>query len=140
MSRRNRCIPEMILVALLLSTLAPAALLAPAVEAAVPGASQEGQPSQAVQRVRITAERFYFTPSRIKVKKGTIVEIVAESEDTSHGFHIPAAGIEALIPARGKGELRLRFEATQAGTYIFECSRPCGAGHNTMRGVILVEE
>jgi len=140
MKPTDHCISEMILVALLLYALAPAALFAPAVEAAVPEAgqvAQVAQPSQTVQRVRIAAERFYFTPSRIK---GTIVEIVAESEDTSHGFHIPAAGIDALIPARGKGELRLRFEATQAGTYIIECSRPCGAGHNTMRGVIIVEE
>lgn len=102
--------------------------------------SQEVPPGMPVQQVRITVERFSFTPSRIKVKKGTIVEIVAESEDTSHGFHLPAAGIEGLIPARGKGELRVRLEATQAGRYLFECSRPCGAGHNTMRGVLIVEE
>ena len=93
-----------------------------------------------VQRIRVTAERFSFTPSRIKVKTGTIVEIVAESEDTSHGFHLPDAGLDEQIPARGKGELQLRFEATEAGTYFFECSRPCGAGHNTMRGTIVVED
>jgi len=93
-----------------------------------------------IQRIRVTAERFSFTPSRIKVKTGTIVEIVGESEDTSHGFHLADAGIDAEIPARGKGELRLRFEASEAGTYFFECSRPCGAGHNTMRGTIVVED
>ena len=90
--------------------------------------------------IRVTAERFSFTPSRIKVAPGTIVEIVAESEDTTHGFHLADAGIDEQIPARGKGELRLRFEATEAGTYFFECSRPCGAGHNTMRGTIIVED
>ncbi len=93
-----------------------------------------------VQQIYITAERFSYTPSRIRIKKGTIVEIIAESEDTSHGFHIPTAGIEGVIPARGKGEMRLRFEAVESGTYIFECSRPCGAGHNTMRGVLIVED
>jgi len=90
--------------------------------------------------IRVTAERFYFVPSRIKVATGTVVEIVAESEDTTHGFHLPDAGLDEQIPARGKGELRIRFEATQAGTYFFECSRPCGAGHNTMRGTIIVED
>ena len=97
-------------------------------------------PGQPVVVIRVTAERFSFTPSLIKVAAGTIVEIVAESEDTTHGFHLADAGIDEQIPARGKGELRLRFEATEAGTYFFECSRPCGAGHNTMRGTIIVEE
>jgi cytochrome c oxidase subunit 2 len=96
--------------------------------------------SQPVVEIRVTAERFSFTPSLVRVAVGTIVEIVAESEDTTHGFHLADAGIDEQIPARGKGELRLRFEATQAGTYFFECSRPCGAGHNTMRGTIIVEE
>jgi len=103
-------------------------------------ASSQGAAEQPVQRIRVTAERFSFTPSRIKVKTGTIVEIVGESEDTSHGFHLADAGIDTEIPARGKGELRLRFEAAEAGTYFFECSRPCGAGHNTMRGTIVVED
>jgi len=96
--------------------------------------------AQPFVEIHVTAERFSFTPSRMKVAAGTIVEIVAESEDTTHGFHLADAGIDEQIPARGKGELRLRFAATQAGTYFFECSRPCGAGHNTMRGTIIVED
>ena len=87
------------------------------------GAVVAGRPStgplqetagQPVVVIRVTAERFSFTPSQIKVATGTIVEIVAESEDTTHGFHLADAGIDEQIPARGKGELRLRFEATQA--------------------------
>jgi cytochrome c oxidase subunit 2 len=103
-------------------------------------ASFQDAAERPVQRIRVTAERFSFTPSRIKVKTGAIVEIVGESADTSHGFHLADAGIDTEIPARGKGELRLRFEAAEAGTYFFECSRPCGAGHNTMRGTIVVED
>jgi cytochrome c oxidase subunit 2 len=89
--------------------------------------------------VNITAERFSFTPSRIKVKQGMVVEFVITSEDTDHGFRIPAAGIDAAVPQQGKGELRVRFEARQKGRYVFDCSRPCGAGHNMMRGEIIVE-
>ena len=103
-------------------------------------ASNQEPAAQPFVEIRVTAERFSFTPSLIKVAAGTIVEIVAESEDTTHGFHLADAGIDEQVPARGKGELRLRFEATQAGTYFFECSRPCGAGHNTMRGTIIVED
>ncbi len=116
---------------IVLAILAAALLAAPV---------QEAQAPAPVQQIYISAERFSYTPSRIRVKKGTIVEIIAESEDTSHGFRIPEAGIEGIIPARGKGEMRLRFKAVESGTYIFECSRPCGAGHNTMRGVLIVED
>ena len=108
--------------------------------AAVKVRSRQERAEQPFVEIRVTAERFNFTPSRIKVATGTIVEIVAESEDTTHGFHLADAGLDEQIPARGRGELRLRFEATQAGTYFFECSRPCGAGHNTMRGTIIVED
>jgi len=92
-----------------------------------------------VRVVHMTAERFSFTPSQIKVKVGTVVEFRIESEDTNHGFRMAEAGINAVIPKRGKGDLRVRFTAEKPGRYEFECSKPCGAGHNIMRGVVIVE-
>jgi heme/copper-type cytochrome/quinol oxidase subunit 2 len=89
--------------------------------------------------VNVIAERFTFTPSRIMVKKGELVELVIISDDTDHGFHLSAAGIDAAIPQQGKGELRLRFLAGVSGRFGFECSRACGAGHNLMRGYVEVE-
>ncbi len=89
--------------------------------------------------ISITAERFAFTPSRIKLKQGTLVEFVVTSDDTDHGFRIPAAGIDAAVPQQGKGELRIRFIAREKGEFPFECSRACGAGHNMMRGRIIVQ-
>jgi cytochrome c oxidase subunit 2 len=89
--------------------------------------------------VAITAERFTFSPSRIKVKQGALVEFVLTSDDTDHGFRIPSANIEVAIPQQGRGEARVRFVAREKGTFAFECSRPCGAGHNLMRGTIVVE-
>ena len=89
--------------------------------------------------ISISAERFAFSPSRIKLKQGMLVEFVITSEDTDHGFRIPKAGIDAAIPQQGKGELRIRFVAREKGHFPFECSRPCGAGHNVMRGLIVVE-
>ena len=91
------------------------------------------------QIISITAERFTFTPSQIKVKKGSLVEIVLRSEDTDHGFRLEAANIDRIIPPAGKGRLRIQFRAKRKGKYSFECSRPCGAGHNLMRGEIIVE-
>ncbi len=98
--------------------------------------AQDRKPDRTIY---ITAERFSFTPSRIKVKQGTVVEFVVTSEDTDHGFRIPSAGIDGVVPQQGKGELRVRFDAAKKGRYPFECSRACGAGHNMMRGEIIVQ-
>src|SRR5262245_25032967 len=86
--------------------------------------------------IRITAERFAFSPSKIRVRKGALVELVLNSDDTDHGFRIPRANIDVAIPPQGRGEVRIKFVAAEAGEYVFECSRPCGAGHNLMRGRI----
>ena len=89
--------------------------------------------------VSIMAERFTFTPSQIRIKQGALVELVIQSEDTDHGFRLDAANVNATVPPQGKGRLRVRFRAKKKGRYPFECSRPCGAGHNLMRGEVIVE-
>jgi cytochrome c oxidase subunit 2 len=89
--------------------------------------------------ISITAERFAFSPSKVKVKQGSVVEFVITSDDTDHGFRIPGANVDVAIPQQGKGEVRVRFIANEKGSFQFECSRPCGAGHNLMRGIIQVE-
>ena len=58
---------------------------------------------------------------------------------TDHGFKIPGAGIDVAIPPAGKGAVRVRFIAREKGTYEFECSRACGAGHHLMRGAVVVK-
>jgi cytochrome c oxidase subunit 2 len=89
--------------------------------------------------VSILAERFTFNPSRITLKQGQLVEFVLESDDTDHGFKVPSAGIDVAIPPVGKGQARVRFLARDKGTFEFECSRACGAGHQLMRGAIIVK-
>jgi cytochrome c oxidase subunit 2 len=94
---------------------------------------------KADKTISIAAERFTFNPSKVTVKQGEVIEFVLTSDDTDHGFRIPAAGIDVAIPPSNRGEARVRFVATQKGTFVFECSRPCGAGHNLMRGTIVVK-
>ena len=89
--------------------------------------------------ISIVAERFFFYPSKIRLKEGETVEFVLTSDDTDHGFQVPSAGIDVAIPPSGKGEARIRFTATKKGNFRFECSRACGAGHNLMRGEIIVK-
>ncbi len=98
--------------------------------------AQERPPDR---RIEIVAERFSFKPSRIRVRPGTTVEFILSSEDTYHGFFISALGVNVLIPPLGKGEAKFRITFVDEGEYVFECSRPCGAGHNGMRGFVLVK-
>ena len=99
-----------------------------------PGSSQDRKV------VQVTAERFTFTPSQIKVKRGTVIEFQLRSDDTNHGFHIVGSDARVIIPKRGRGAATLVFRAETAGRYTFECSKMCGAGHGFMRGLITVEE
>jgi cytochrome c oxidase subunit 2 len=89
--------------------------------------------------IAINAERFAFNPSKVTVKQGQLVEFVLTSDDTDHGFRIPDTAIDVAIPPQGRGEARVRFIAKEKGKFTFECSRPCGAGHNLMRGVLEVK-
>ena len=97
---------------------------------------QERKPDRVVS---IMAERFTFNPSSVTVTEGQLIEFVITSDDTDHGFRIPALGIDVAIPPSGKGEARVRFLAGKKGQFVFECSRPCGAGHNLMRGTLQVK-
>src|SRR6185503_8435814 len=70
--------------------------------AALPLASQteDRKPDKVIN---ISAERFTYSPSRVKVKQGALVEFVLTSDDTDHGFRIPGAGIDVAIPQSGRG-------------------------------------
>ena len=92
------------------------------------------------QTVDVTAERFSFTPSEIRVKAGTRLQIRLVSEDTDHGFKIPDTDIDVRIPKRNRGTTTVTFDAKTPGRYTFQCSHVCGAGHSFMRGEIVVSE
>ena len=109
----------------------------------VPTALHADTPAQdapAARRVvRMSAERFLFTPSEITVEEGTVLEIRLTSDDTDHGFRIIGSTIDVSIPKRNRGEAVAVFTATKPGDYTFECSHMCGAGHGFMRGRIHVK-
>jgi cytochrome c oxidase subunit 2 len=90
--------------------------------------------------VRVTAERFRFSPDEITIHRGETVEFRLESDDTDHGFRIIGTDIDRVIPKRGRGSITVRFTPDRAGRYTFECSKLCGAGHDFMHGVVVVED
>jgi cytochrome c oxidase subunit 2 len=88
--------------------------------------------------ISIRAERFSFTPSEIALATGEEVELRITSDDTAHGFQIRGRDTNITIPKRGHGEATAVVRFDQAGRHVFECSRMCGAGHNFMRGELVV--
>jgi cytochrome c oxidase subunit 2 len=104
---------------------------------ALPGSAFDGQDKRVI---RVTAERFSFTPSRIEIDPGEEVEVRIKSDDTSHGFRIVGTDTDVTIPKRGKGDIVVPLKFDKPGRYVFECSRMCGAGHNFMRGEVIVRE
>lgn len=112
--------------------------LAVAIAVLVPGADAGSQTQRRV--VRVSAERFAFTPSQIVVDAGEEVELRVSSDDTAHGFRIAGTSVNVVIPKRGRGEIAVPFRAPEPGRYLFECTRMCGAGHHFMRGELVVRD
>jgi cytochrome c oxidase subunit 2 len=102
------------------------------------GAASPPAQSQSRRVVRVVAERFSFTPSEIVVTAGEEVELRLKSDDTAHGFRVAGTPINVVIPKRGYREIVTTIRVDTPGRYEFECTRMCGAGHNFMRGVLIV--
>ena len=116
-------------------------IVAAFVIAGLDGAVTRGQtPGGRTQRVAMTAERFSFTPSRVRTKVGTALTISLTSDDTAHGFRIVGTDVNIEIPKRSRGAATVTFTPERAGRYVFECSQLCGAGHEFMRGEIIVSD
>jgi cytochrome c oxidase subunit 2 len=88
--------------------------------------------------IALTAKRFEFSPSVIKMMKDETVLLELSALDTAHGFSAPDLHLSAkLVPGTTS---RLVLTATRAGSFDFHCSVFCGDGHEDMVGQIVVEE
>src|SRR5687768_6111845 len=65
--------------------------------------------------IRVSAERFAFTPSEITVERGTVIEFHLTSYDTDHGFRIIDTEVDVQIPKRRRGETVVKYTADTAG-------------------------
>ena len=88
--------------------------------------------------IKITAKKFEYSPSSIKIKKGIPVILELTSLDRLHGFNCPKLGVRTDIEP-GKVS-RVRILAQKAGVYEFHCDIFCGDGHEDMYGKIIVED
>ena len=90
-------------------------------------------------RIKMTAQKYHYTPELIKVPINTRVFITIESLDKMHGFKLIRYGIDKEIPAKGEGTVTVEFFTRERGTYKFKCSQRCGIKHPWMKGKLVVE-
>lgn len=92
--------------------------------------------SVAERVIKISAERYEYSPAKVTLKKGEAVILELSSEDRLHGFHIKDLGVRAdVLPGQ---PVRVRIVPDKVGTFPFTCDLFCGSGHGDMNGVILV--
>jgi len=94
-------------------------------------------PQVSLKEFTMTARQWEFSPNEIRVNKGDRVRISVTSSDVAHGFRLPEFSIDERLPP-GK-EVIIEFVADKAGTFPFSCSVPCGSGHGSMTGLLIVE-
>jgi cytochrome c oxidase subunit II len=87
--------------------------------------------------VNITAKRFQFTPSEVKLKQGVPAKLELRSEDVVHGFYMKALGIDTEIQPGKTTEVTITPKTP--GRYTTICDHFCGSGHGNMKMTIVVE-
>jgi len=85
---------------------------------------------------KITAKQWEFNPSRIEVNKGEVIRLNITSMDVTHGFAIPAFGVDVRLDP-GKSVI-VEFVASKTGDFPFFCTIFCGEGHSDMIGTLVV--
>lgn len=89
-----------------------------------------------------------FVPDELVVHVGDTVKITVYNEDTmDHGFAIDAFGVNQVLPAATQdnttGDITpsvtlITFTVNTAGAFLWYCTNPCGPGHLTMTGTLVV--
>lgn len=110
--------------------------------------------SQNVQVIEVTAKKYEFNPSVIRVKQGQRVQLKITATDRSHGFNIKEfsegegkSGSPGLIFSSPEDCRKLEKNQTQTiefvartpGTYPFKCCVFCGLHHGSMKGELIVQ-
>ena len=94
--------------------------------------------AEAPREIQVTAKKFEFSPARIEVLQGEAVRIVVTSADSKHGFGIKDLDLKIEVPKTGQ-PATLEFVAEEAGEFEIACTKWCGKGHKTMKGLLVVK-
>lgn len=99
--------------------------------------AEEASLEKPVREIKMTAKKYEFNPSEIRVKQGERIRLIIVSLDRTHGIAIKAYGIKRIIEEGG--QTVVEFTADRPGTFQFKCAKWCGFGHGRMRGTLIVE-
>jgi cytochrome c oxidase subunit II len=106
-----------------------------------------------VQVIEVTAKKYEFNPSPIRVKQGAHVQLKITATDHVHGVKLSefadgadkskpglvfASPQECLRVEKGQTQT-LEFTAQAPGTYQIRCCVHCGWDHRSMKGQLVVE-
>ncbi|RMD57796.1 cytochrome C oxidase subunit II [Candidatus Woesearchaeota archaeon] len=91
-----------------------------------------------VKKFNIRAFQFGYEPDTIEVNLGDKVVINAHTSDVPHGLALPDFGVNMKLT--GEDSVRAEFIADKAGEFEWYCSIPCGRGHGSMRGKLIVRD
>ena len=113
------------------------------------------QTAQEVQVIEMTAKKYEYSPSPLRVKRGAKVQLRITALDRTHGFKInlspdgsdKKSDLGLIFSSNNDDCFKLEkgipavveFVARTPGTYSFHCCNRCGIGHGGMKGQIVVE-
>ena len=100
--------------------------------------SPQARQAPDARRIDIVARRFAFEPARIEVRVGEPIVLAVRSADGVHGIDIRGLDLTRRIP-RGGSVVTIPFTATKPGEFPILCSEYCGADHETMKGLLVVQ-
>jgi cytochrome c oxidase subunit 2 len=126
--------------------------LALVVDGALAAASNAGG-DEPVQVITVSATKYKFQPSPIRVKRGSRVQLKVTAIDHVHGFRIaprPEGGdngkpglvfssADACTRIEKGQTATIEFVAETPGTYPFKCCVHCGWHHRSMHSELIVE-
>ena len=99
--------------------------------------AQDPPADEFVRDIRMTAKKYEFNPSVIRVRQGERVRLLITTLDRKHGIQIKEFGVKVVLPK--KEETVVEFVADKAGEFKFKCSVRCGWHHGRMKGKLIVE-
>ena len=111
--------------------------------------------AQEVQVIEMTAKKYEYSRSPLRVKRGAKVQLRITALDRTHGFKInlspdgsdKKSDLGLIFSSNNDDCFKLEkgvptvveFVARTPGTYSFHCCNRCGIGHGGMKGQIVVE-
>ncbi len=89
-------------------------------------------------QLKCVAKMWSFDPNTVRVPAGSEVDIYLSAADVVHGLWITNKNVNLMAVPGAVNNTTVTFD--KPGTYDIICHEYCGAGHQKMRGEIIVEE